>query len=169
MEDIPMTTSTPTIENAVDPMALIPKHLDLYYGGEWHAPADQLYAETLNPALAEPIARVAEAGSADVDAAVASAQLAFETWRDLKPVERAVYLRKAATVLEAHSEELAMLDALNTGNPVSEMANDAKFAAGAINYFAGLIMETKGDTMPMGPDNLNYMMREPLGVVARSE
>lgn len=162
-----MNSSAPTAGNDLNPMALIPEHLDLYYGGHWHAPKSGRYNETFNPACAEPIARVAEAGNEDAEAAINSAQQAFTTWRELKPTVRADYLKKAASVLEAHAEELAMLDALNTGNPVAEMSNDARFAAGAINYFAGLISETKGETMPMGPDNLNYTTREPLGVVAR--
>ena len=60
-----------------------------------------------------------------------------------------------------------MLDALNTGNPVAEMVADARVAATGIEYFAGLTTEIKGATIPMGPGNFNYTLREPLGVVAR--
>ena len=60
-----------------------------------------------------------------------------------------------------------MLDALNTGNPVAQMVADAKIAATGLEYFAGLVTEIKGQTIPMGPGSLNYTLREPLGVVAR--
>src|SRR5690606_20237579 len=66
-----------------------------------------------------------------------------------------------------NAEELAMLDALNTGNPVAEMVADAKIAAANLDYFAGIAMEAKGQTIPMGDNNLNYTVREPLGVVVR--
>ena len=59
-------------------------------------------------------------------------------------------LRKAAAILRDHAEALAMLDALNTGNPVAEMVADAKIAAAGIEYFAGLVTEIKGETIPMG-------------------
>lgn len=145
----------------------LPTHRDLYFNGGWHAPKSGKYVDTINPATAEPIASIADAGVADVDAAIACADTAFHSWRALKPMERAGMLRKAGAVLRAHAEELATLDALNTGNPVAEMVRDAAVAAAGIEYFAGLVTEIKGETIPMGDGNLNYTLREPLGVVAR--
>src|SRR5690606_6275543 len=63
--------------------------------------------------------------------------------------------------------ELAMLDALDGGNPVREMKNDVLVAATAFDYFAGLITEMKGESIPAGPHALNFTVREPLGVVVR--
>jgi betaine-aldehyde dehydrogenase len=60
-----------------------------------------------------------------------------------------------------------MLDSLDTGNPVAMLRGDAGFAAAGIEYFAGLAPEIKGETIPMADGNLNYTLREPLGVVAR--
>jgi hypothetical protein len=70
-------------------------------------------------------------------------------------------------VLRGEAEALAMLDALNTGNPVSQMVADARMAAQAMEYFAGLVTEVKGETIPMGNAMFDYTLREPLGVVAR--
>ncbi len=151
----------------LSPARVLPQHRDLFYGGAWHAPHGGRYADTLNPAEDAPLAAVAEADAADVDAAVHAAHAAFAGWRALKPLQRAEAMRAAAAILRANAEELAMLDALNTGNPVAEMVADARVAAGAHEYFAGLAMEAKGVTVPMGPDHLNYTLREPLGVVAR--
>ena len=81
------------------------------------------------------------------------------------PLERADCLRKAAAILRDNAEALAMLDAMNTGNPVAQMVADAKIAAAGIEYFAGLVTEIKGQTIPMGPGLFNYTLREPLGVV----
>jgi betaine-aldehyde dehydrogenase len=142
-------------------------HFDLYYGGDWHAPKSGRYVATSSPALDEPLARVADAGVDDADAAVLAAHDAFDGWRALEPQQRGDILRAAARILREHAEELAMLDAMNTGNPVAQMVQDARVAAASIEYFAGLAAEIKGATIPMGPGNLNYTLREPLGVVAR--
>jgi betaine-aldehyde dehydrogenase len=145
----------------------MPVHFDLYYGGDWHAPRSGRYVATASPALDEPLARVADADVDDTDAAVLAAHGAFEGWRALEPQQRGDILRAASQILREHAEELAMLDAMNTGNPVAQMVQDARVAAASIEYFAGLAMEIKGDTIPMGSGNLNYTLREPLGVVAR--
>jgi len=146
---------------------VLPTHRDLYYGGGWHAPKAGRYVDTIDPAQDLPLGSVAEADAADVDAAVRAAHDAFPAWRALRPQQRAEAMRKAAAVLRDHAEELAMLDALDTGNPVAEMVTDARVAAHAHEYFAGLAQEVKGTTIPMGPGLLDYTVREPLGVVAR--
>ena len=60
-----------------------------------------------------------------------------------------------------------MIDAANCGNPVHEMVRDAQVAAAQLDFFAGLVTEMKGASIPMGPDAVNFSVREPLGVVAR--
>ncbi|MFC5509422.1 aldehyde dehydrogenase family protein [Bosea massiliensis] len=139
----------------------------LYYGGEWRHPISGRYAATSNPGLDEPIAEVAEAGVSDVDAAVKAARQAFLSWRGVAPLERARLLKEVAAVVRANARELAALDAANCGNPVREMLGDATIAAAQLDYFAGLVTEMKGETIPMGPDVINMTLRQPLGVVAR--
>lgn len=146
--------------------ALLPSRRELYYGGAWHEPRGG-YLETVNPATGESLGRVAEANADDVDAAVRAAQAGFETWRRMKPLERAGLLRKVAAVLRENAFELAMIDAANCGNPISEMQRDALIAAVQIEYYAGLATEIKGETLPMGEGILNYSLREPYGVCAR--
>jgi betaine-aldehyde dehydrogenase len=145
----------------------LPKHRELYYGGEWHKPVNGAYCATLDPAHGVSLADVAEASADDVDLAVAAAQKGFEIWRRMKPSARAAMMREAGAILRSHAEEFALIDALNTGNPISEMMGDAHFAAASLDYFAGLATELKGNTLPMGEGQLNYTLREPLGVVAR--
>jgi len=146
---------------------VMPAHLDLWYAGQWHAPLAGSYRPTINPAEGSVLAQVAHADAADADAAIRAAHEAFASWRRTKPLERAAMMKTAAGILRAHAEELAMIDALNTGNPVAEMVSDARVAAGALEYFAGLVTEVKGETIPMGEGHFNYTVREPLGVVAR--
>jgi betaine-aldehyde dehydrogenase len=146
----------------------LPAHLDLYYGGSWHKPADCRYDETFSPATGKPIIKVAVAGEKDVDAAVKTAQEAFLIWKMVPGTERARLLRKAADVLRTNAVELARLDSWNTGNPLSKMLRDAEIAAIQLDFFAGLIPMIRGETIPQDEgDTFHYTVREPLGVVAR--
>jgi betaine-aldehyde dehydrogenase len=145
---------------------ILPRHRDLYYGGAWQKPRGG-YLETWNPATGESLGPAAEANAADVDAAVQAAHRGFQAWRRVKPVERAALMRKVAAVLRAHAEELALLDAANCGNPVREMVKDAVVAAMQLEFYAGLVTEAKGETIPMGEGVVNLSVREPYGVVGR--
>ena len=60
-----------------------------------------------------------------------------------------------------------MLDAADGGNPYTEMQGDVMIAAGQMDFFAGLVTEMKGASVPMGPDAVNFSIREPRGIVAR--
>ncbi|HXX84644.1 MAG TPA: aldehyde dehydrogenase family protein [Casimicrobiaceae bacterium] len=146
---------------------VLPDHRGLYYGGAWHESASGRVASIVNPSTGGPLAEVAIAGSADVDAAVAAAQSGFEAWRAVAPLERARILREVAARVRAHGEELALIDAADCGNPVREMIGDARVAAAQIEFFAGLVTEIKGTSIPMGPNVVNFSVREPVGVVAR--
>lgn len=120
-----------------------------------------------SPGSGASLGEVADASARDVDAAVAAAREAFPGWRDTPPLERARLLRRMAQIVRENARELAMLDALDCGNPVAAMVGDAAIAAAQIDFFAGLVTEMKGASIPMGPDRLNASVREPLGVVAR--
>jgi betaine-aldehyde dehydrogenase len=145
---------------------VLPRRRDLYYGGQWHAPHGG-YSDTLDPATGTSLGPVAEADADDVEAAVQAAQAGFQVWRRLKPQDRAALLREFAALLRSHAGELAMLDALNGGNPVREMHQDVLSAAAAIDFSAGLVTEVKGETVPVGDGVVNLSLREPYGVCAR--
>ena len=145
----------------------LPKNRGAYYDGQWHEPKAGRYVDTLNPGTGESLGKVAEGTPEDVDAAVAAAKRAYKEWRRIPPLERAKMLKKIAEVLRANAAELAMIDAADCGNPIVEMINDANVAAAQVEFFAGLVTEMKGHSIPMGPDRLNFSVREPLGVVGR--
>ena len=145
----------------------LPKQRGLYYGGAWHDAAAGRLMETINPATGESLGHVADADAQDVARAVAAAKLAFKNWRQMAPGMRADKLREFASILRANAEELALIDAIDCGNPVRELIRDVGLAAEAIEYFAGLARELKGETVPLGADQLNYIVREPLGVVVK--
>jgi betaine-aldehyde dehydrogenase len=150
-----------------DRLSVLPAHRDLYYGGAWHRPLSGKYFDLISPGTGEPLGRAADASPIDVDAAVDSAYRAFPEWRDTPPMERAKALRRFAAIVRHHARELAMLDAVDCGNPVRAMVGDAEIAVAQIDFFAGLVTEMKGSTIPMGPDRMNITVRGPLGVVAR--
>jgi betaine-aldehyde dehydrogenase len=154
-----------TLADRID--AILPSHRDLYYAGEWHAPQGGRYAEFFNPGSGASLGQVAEASAADVDSAVEAAAKAYEEWRLVPPAERAKILRRMAGIVREHAEELAMIDAADSGNPVHEMIGDALNAASQLDFFAGLVTEMKGSSVPLGPDSVNFSVREPRGVVAR--
>lgn len=160
-----MANSTPSAGPAQH-YQVLPRRRDLHYGGAWHTPQGG-YAHTFNPANQDDLGQVAVANTADVDAAVKAAHAAFGRWRHIKPMARATMMRALAARVRACAEEFAMIDAINCGNPVREMTKDAVIAAAQIDYYAGLVHELKGDTLPMGAGALNYSLREPLGVIAR--
>ena len=149
------------------PEPRLPHHLGLYYGGRWHQPVQGGRFPVEDPATGAQLAEVASASSADVELAVAAAREGFAAWRRTPPLERARLLKEAAARLRQHAAELALLDAADSGNPVAEMEPDVRNAAAQIDFFAGLVTEMKGASIPMGPDLLNFTVREPLGVVAR--
>jgi len=161
-----MNEAVPLKSLKITPLQL-PEHRDAFYGGKWHKAKSGRAVDAINPGTGESLGPVADCGTADIDAAVASAKAAFPAWRDTPPLERARLLKRIATVLRDHAEELALIDAADCGNPVAEMVKDATIAAAQIEFYAGLVTEMKGASIPMGPGVVNFSVREPRGVVGR--
>jgi betaine-aldehyde dehydrogenase len=123
--------------------------------------------ETVNPANGEVLARVADAGRRDVDHAAEAAHEGYLIWRDVVPLERARIMRAAADVFRRHADEIALLESINGGIPLSEAKSDVMATATSWDFFAGLVTEIKGSSIPMGPQSVNFSVREPRGVVLR--
>ena len=155
----------PTARQALD--IRLPTHRGLYYGGDWHESAGGRQAPVVSPSTGDSLGFATEASSEDVDRAVKAARAAFPRWRDTPAQDRAKAIRAASAILRANAEELAYLEALDTGNPFQAMLFDVSISADYMDYFAGLVTEIKGATIPIGPGSFNYTLREPLGVVAR--
>lgn len=123
--------------------------------------------EVRSPSSGELLAVVHDASAADLDAAVDAAQAAQRAWFKAGPGVRMAALRAMAARIREHADELALIDACDTGNPVSGMHFDAMLAATLVDYFAGIATEAKGETIPQKDGRLTYVVREPVGVVAR--
>lgn len=149
------------------PKLTLPQNRTLYYGGRWHDAASKSTMDLTDPGRGTSLGAVAMAGAKDADLAVSTARAGFAVWRDVAPLERARILKEIAAILRRHGPELALIDSANCGNPVREMLGDANIAAAQMDFFAGLVTEMKGASIPMGPERVNFSVREPMGVVAR--
>ncbi len=137
-------------------------------GDQWRAGGEGRTFDTLNPATAQTLAQVHQADAADVDAAVCAAHDAYERyWRKTTPAERGRLLRRLAVLFERDRENIAWIETLNVGKPITHSLESLKAMPSSLDYFAGIIPAVRGETIPVGNiDVLNYTLREPLGVCA---
>jgi acyl-CoA reductase-like NAD-dependent aldehyde dehydrogenase len=123
---------------------------------------------TLNPHDNSVIVNVAMAGKADIDKAVAAATRAFPAWSRMAAADRGRILLKLADLIEANAEELARLESLDTGHPLKDSrALDVPRTAACFRYFGGMADKFQGDVVPVEAGFLNYLLREPVGVVGQ--
>jgi betaine-aldehyde dehydrogenase len=118
----------------------------------------------LNPATEEPIAELSAAGVEEADAAVARAREAFPAWRAIAPGDRVRLLRRLATLVEEHGEELARLETRNVGKPISDARGEVGMVADVFHFYAGAVDKHGGETIPVA-GGVDVTFREPLGVV----
>ena len=125
---------------------------------------------TINPATGEEICQVAEADAADVDNAVNAARAAFERgpWRKTLASERGRLLNRLADLIEKNADELAGLESLDNGKPVSvAKAVDVAATVSCYRYFAGWADKVQGKTIPIDGNFFCYTRHEPVGVVGQ--
>jgi acyl-CoA reductase-like NAD-dependent aldehyde dehydrogenase len=124
--------------------------------------------EVVNPATEEVVAAVASAEKADVDAAVHAARAALDgPWSAMSARERGRLVRRLADRLLERVDEVARLETLHNGKPISESRHiEVPAAAECFEYFAGWADKVTGETIPVKGSYLTYTLREPVGVVA---
>jgi acyl-CoA reductase-like NAD-dependent aldehyde dehydrogenase len=142
----------------------------LLIGGEWRPSATGESFATLNPATAEPVATVAAAAEADVDAAVEAARAAMRdpAWARLPRPALGRLLWRVADLIEDNADELAHLETLDNGQPLG-IARHVNVAGTAehFRYFAGWATKIEGRTADVAdPSVFHYTRREPVGVCA---
>ncbi len=142
----------------------------LYIGGEWREAVSGQTFEVQDPATGTVIARAAAGEAADIDLAVAAARRAFEDgpWPRLAHAERQKLLLRLADALEAHADELALLESLDGGNPVRSTRHvDVAMAVESLRYNAGWATKLTGDTALSSAAGraFSFTLREPVGVV----
>lgn len=171
-----MSTAVPK-KNADDVLAGLQKtHQKMLIGGQWSDAASGKTFATLNPATGEVLAQIAEGDREDIDRAVRAARSAFESgpWHRMTPSERGRAMWKLGDLIEQHSEELALLETLDNGKPLTvSRAGDVPLTADMMRYMAGWATKIEGNTIPIsvnyprGAKYFAYTLREPVGVVGQ--
>jgi len=136
--------------------------------GKWVGALSGKTFETINPATGDVLAQVAEADRADVNRAVQAARKAFEgTWSRVKPAQHQRFLLRLADLVEEHAEELAELEVLNNGMPISASKGSVVRVVDLLRYYAGWATKIHGETIETSVPGefFTYTQREPLGVV----
>lgn len=133
---------------------------ELFINGRFVKPQSKQYFDTINPATGKVLAKVAQAGKADVDSAVKAARKALKPWQDLPAAERGQYVYRIARLLQERAREFAVIETLNGGKPIRESRDiDIPLAANHFFYYAGW-----ADKLHYAFPNRKF---EPVGVAAQ--
>jgi 1-pyrroline dehydrogenase len=144
------------------------KYRPLFIGGEWVEPIQGETQDDIDPATGKVVAKVAVGGKEDIDRAVAAAKKAYdEVWFDTPPKERSAMLLKLADAMEANADELARLESIDVGKPITASLADQPFIVDNIRFFAGAARCQEGKSAGEYEKGFTSMIRrEPLGVTA---
>ncbi|GAB5445032.1 MAG: aldehyde dehydrogenase family protein [Fuerstiella sp.] len=143
------------------------RQTQILIGDEWRPAVSGKTFSTINPATEEVICEVAEGDREDVDLAVHAAKAAFESgpWSTMDARDRGRLLLRLADLMEKHLEELAALETLDNGKPISDARSaDLPLAIDCLRYYAGWADKIHGDTIPVRGNYFCYTRREPVGV-----
>jgi acyl-CoA reductase-like NAD-dependent aldehyde dehydrogenase len=154
-------------ETAIPAVKLPPRRL--FIDGRWQDASDGSRMDVLAPATGTKLTDVAKATIDDVDAAVAAARTAFDSgvWSGLSSRERGRILQRAYTLMRERSEELAQLESVNVGKPITfARVVDVNNAAELYEYYAGLGHHLDSSVREITGNAHVYVKREPIGVVA---
>ncbi len=157
-----------TTQGILDPVAqFIREEHGLLIGGEEIPARSGVRFDVIDPATGETIATAPQAGSEDIDSAVAAARAAFPGWRDTPPAEKAELLWRLGTRIADLADEFAQIEALDNGKPTAEAhLVDVPLCSSLFKYYAGWTTKIEGQTgTPSFGRFHTYMRPEPVGVV----
>ncbi|MGH3519485.1 MAG: 5-carboxymethyl-2-hydroxymuconate semialdehyde dehydrogenase [Haloechinothrix sp.] len=160
-----MTVTAPEANKTATP-AEIPPLIEHYIGGTTVPSTGGASFGVLDPATGSEYTRCAAGQAEDIDRAVAAAKRAFEQgpWPTMKARDRSRILYRIADAIEARGERLAGLEAFDTGLPITQARGQARRAAENFRFFADVIVAVNEDAYRVGQDQLNYVIRKPIGV-----
>jgi acyl-CoA reductase-like NAD-dependent aldehyde dehydrogenase len=143
------------------------REFKMLVGGEFVGAQDGAEVEVFDPSTGASLTHVPSAGAADVERAVAAAQAAQPAWEALGVAGRSACFARFDALLTEHRERLAMLDAIDCGNPVRAMRIDVDICHAYVRGWPSLAAAMTGDVIPASPGNLHYTSHRPYGVVGR--
>jgi acyl-CoA reductase-like NAD-dependent aldehyde dehydrogenase len=162
------TAAPPRVTDPAIAPLLADDPLPMLVAGSW-VTGDEGRAVTLvEPASGEALCRVATAGPAELERAVAAAERAFRDgrWSGLRPDERSLALLRWADLVERDADLLATLETLQAGKPIRESRGDVARALDGIRFYAAAARNIRGETIAVSGAHHTYTLREPVGVVA---
>jgi aldehyde dehydrogenase (NAD+) len=136
-------------------------------GGKWQPAASRETIAMLGPSDGREIGRIARGDAEDVDRAVAAARRAFEgAWGNMPAFERGRLMMRLGHLIEQHHEELAQIEAADTGKPLTQARTDITVAARYFEFYGGAADKILGETIPYLAGYQVMILREPRGVTA---
>lgn len=141
------------------------RHRGTFIDGEYRPTDDSFTVE--DPSTGKSFASVAEAGSAEVNLALESAQRAQSEWAAMAPIERGRVMRDVARALDDAVDDLAHLATLETGRPIGQSKGLVGSAVDYVDYYAGMTDKIEGETMSLSPSQQAFTRKEPIGVSAQ--
>jgi betaine-aldehyde dehydrogenase len=143
----------------------LPSHL--FINGKFCKAVSGNVSSLVNPANERLLGEVAAADERDVEKAVTGAQQAYEqVWRDMPPGKRTELLFRLAALLRQNADELAQLEMLNIGKPISDAHDEVGLGARTFEYYAGAVTKYYGQTIPVARGGFDFTIPQPLGVIA---
>ena len=146
------------------------RHTECFIDGKWCPSVSGKTFATINPATEEVIAEVAEGDKEDIDLAVKAARRAFDSgpWRKMDARQRGKLLYRLADLIEEEIDELAALESLDNGKPISDSrAADLPLVIDCLRYYAGYADKIHGYTIPVNGNYFTYTRKEPVGVAGQ--
>lgn len=138
---------------------------EVYIGGAWRTPSTRETIAIVTPSTGEEIGRLARSGEADIDAAVAAAQAAFTgAWAQVDAASRGRLLMRLSALVKTHGEELARLECVDVGKPISQCRADVSILARYLEFYGGAADKLHGQTIPYQNGHTVLTIREPHGV-----
>ncbi|MGB1249671.1 MAG: aldehyde dehydrogenase [Candidatus Promineifilaceae bacterium] len=144
-------------------------HYQMYIDGEWCDAADGTTLDSINPATGEVWAKVAVAGAAEVNRAVAAAKRALTqgAWAEMNATQRGKLLRKLGDLISTRVKHLGDIETIDSGKLAKETHGQTGYVSDYYYYYAGLADKIQGATLPIDKPNMfAYTKRMPIGVVA---
>ena len=141
----------------------------LYINGEFVSPQSDSTIDVIDPSTTDVIARVPNAGAADVDRAAKAARVAFDAgpWKDATAQDRGRVLFRLAEIVRDRADELAELETRNSGKPIAESEFDIADVATCFEYYGGLATKIHGEVLPVPDNAMSLALREPIGVAGQ--
>ena len=137
--------------------------------GEFLDSTNNQFFVSTDPATGEPLAKVPRGTKDDINLAVIAANKAFESyeWQNILPAERGRILLKFSEIIREEKDNLARLESLDSGKPMTQAYADVEVAARYCEYYGGIADKIFGETIPVKPDIIDFTLREPFGVSAQ--